>query len=60
MTEAAGVATLDFAGDVKFRAGGKHADHGFTPYGRDGIAAWSREAKDFKNRPAPFVIHEAK
>ncbi|HJZ94337.1 MAG TPA: DNRLRE domain-containing protein [Gemmataceae bacterium] len=51
----------DFVHAVQWWTDGKHANHGFMLHGdsHDWLgSAWSREAKDVKNRPAVYVIYE--
>ena len=52
----------DFTEAVRFWTNGEHANHGFMLHGdsRDYLMAFTREAKEIKNRPVLFVIYEPK
>jgi hypothetical protein len=54
------VNSWDFTLAVRFWTKGDHANHGFMLHGdsRDYMTAYSRKAKDLKNRPAVLVIYE--
>jgi hypothetical protein len=52
----------DFSRAVRFWTSGDHPNHGFMLHGdsRDYMIGYTREARDFKNRPAVLVIYEPK
>jgi hypothetical protein len=53
----------DFVHAVRYWTDGKHANHGFMLHGdsHDWLGnAWSREAKDIRNRPALHVVYVPK
>jgi hypothetical protein len=52
----------DFTLAVRFWTTGEHPNHGFMLHGdsHDYMTAYTREAKDIKNRPAVLVIYEPK
>jgi hypothetical protein len=52
----------DFTQAVRFWTSGDHPNHGFMLHGdsRDYMTAYTRKAKDVKNRPAVLVIYEPK
>ena len=52
----------DFTLAVRFWTSGEHPNHGFMLHGdsQDYMTAYTREAREMKNRPAVLVIYEAK
>jgi hypothetical protein len=52
----------DFTLAVRYWTSGDHSNHGFMLHGdsRDYMTAYTREARDIKNRPAVLVIHVPK
>jgi hypothetical protein len=56
------VNTWDFADAMRYWTSKGHENHGFLLHGdsKDYIMAYSREADDVKNRPAVYLIYEAK